>query len=160
MNELWNWRVDGRVTLAEVHAALADVFGTRVVPLGRVNPEQYPAEAMICDVWHVDGAFPTGVDCYAPPSGAVEIRSIAALARRLERGCLLPDDTLDPGRFLLVAPDGTTRPVHLDVWDTEHGEVLGDPRPCTRVDLRCRGWAPCRQSRWAPDSVLPALAAA
>ncbi|MBO4207146.1 hypothetical protein [Micromonospora echinofusca] len=159
MTELWNWRIDDRVAAAEVRPALAAALGRPVLPLG-ADPGRLPADAVLCDVWHVPGEFPTVVDCYGVPDGLVELRAVAALARRLGRSCLLRDDTLDATRHLLVATDGTIRPVHLDVADTDDGELLRDQRLCTVTSPGCRGWSQCHRSRWAPDSVIPALAAA
>ncbi|ROT32859.1 hypothetical protein [Micromonospora sp. HM5-17] len=160
MIELWNWRIEGRVAATEIRPALADALGVPVLPLGAIDPADLSQGAVLADVWHRPGDFPTAVDCYAVPTGAVEVVAVAAFARRLRRACLLPDDTLDAGRHLLVTPDGTIRPVHLDVRETDDGVILSNQRLCTVLSPRCRGWAPCHQSRWVPDSVLPALAAA
>src|SRR5690606_22047437 len=116
--------------------------------------------AVVCDVWEAPGLYGTVVDCYGVPESLSELPAIAALARLLGRNCLMRDDTLDAGRHLLVAPDGTIRPVHFDVADTDDGEVLSHHRLCTVADARCRGWSQCHRSRWAPDTVAPALAAA
>lgn len=160
MTELWNWRIDDRVVAAEVYSALADVLRLPVMPLGAADPARVPIDALLCDVWHRPGEFGTSVDCYGVPAGRSEVTLIGAFARRLGQHCLLPDDTFDPGRHLLVAPDGTMRPVHLEVRDTEDGEILSNRRLCTNVSPSCRGWSQCHRSRWAPDSVVPALAAA
>jgi hypothetical protein len=160
VTELWNWRIDGHVPAERIRALLIDLLGRPVVPIGRLGPAGPPPGLVLCDVWYVPGAYPTAVSCYGPPEGAAELNVLAACARRLGRHCLLADDTLDPGRHLLFAPEGTIRPVHLDVADTEEGEVLSRPRPCTAASPRCRGWSPCQHSRWAPDSILPVLAAA
>lgn len=160
MIELWNWRIEGRGAAAEIRSALADALGVPVLPLGGVDPARLPQGALLVDIWHRPGDFPTSVDCYAVPAGTSEVAAVAAFARRLGRACLLPDDTLDASRHLLVTPDGTIRPVHLDVRETEDGEVLSNQRLCSVLSPRCRGWAPCHRSRWAPDSVVPALAAA
>ena len=159
MTELWNWRID-RARPVTVYPALAEVFGRVVVPLAGADPGRLPEPAVIADVWETAGEFGTVVDCYGIPDGLVEHSVIAALARRLDRHCLLRDDTLDAGRHLLVAPDGTIRPVHFDVRETDDGEVLTGQRLCTLTHPGCRGWSQCHRSRWAPDSVVPALAAA
>ncbi|MEU9506614.1 hypothetical protein AB0D32_10085 [Micromonospora sp. NPDC048170] len=159
MTELWNWRID-QVRPVEVYPALAEALGRVVMPLAAADPVRLPTYAVICDVWQAPGEFATIVDCYGVPDGLSEHGSIAALARLLDRNCLLRDDTLDAGRHLLVAPDGTIRPVHFDVRETDDGELLANQRLCTEADPRCRGWSQCHRSRWAPDSVLPALAAA
>lgn len=168
MTELWNWRIDDRVAPAEIYAALVDVLGRPVLALGGVDPHRLPPGALLCDVWHRPGEFPTSVDCYGSTSvdryggssGLTEPVAVAAFARRLGRCCLLPDDTLDRSRHLLAAPDGTMRPVHVGVRDTDDGEILSNWRLCTTSSPRCRGWSQCHQSGWAPDSVVPALAAA
>lgn len=160
MTELWNWRIDHRVPPAEVYPALAEVLGRPVLPLAAADPGRLPVDGVLCDVWHAPGDFPTMIDCYGIPEGLDESGAVAALARRLGRSCLLRDDTLDAGRHLLVAVDGTIRPVHFDVADTDDGEVLGNQRLCTLLSAGCRGWSQCHRSRWAPDSVVPVLAAA
>ncbi|WP_433391663.1 hypothetical protein [Micromonospora sp. KLBMP9576] len=159
MTELWNWRID-RARPVEVYPALAEALGRVVMPLAAADPARLPTYAVICDVWQAPGEFATIVDCYGVPERLPEHASIAALARLLRRDCLLRDDTLDAGRHLLAAPDGTIRPVHFDVRETDDGELLANQRLCTEADPRCRGWSQCHRSRWAPDSVLPALAAA
>ncbi|MEH0845946.1 hypothetical protein V6U81_26560 [Micromonospora sp. CPCC 205711] len=159
MTELWNWRID-RVAPVEVYPALAEALGRVVMPLAVADPARLPTYAVICDVWEAPGEFGTMVDCYGVPERLNERSSIAALARLLDRNCLLTDDTLDAGRHLLVAPDGTIRPVHFDVTETDDGEVLSNQRLCTEAHPGCRGWSRCHRSRWAPDSVNPALAAA
>lgn len=160
MIELWNWRTEGRVAATEIRRALADALDVPVLPLGGVDLTRVPHGALLADVWHRPGDFSTSVDCYATPDELPEVIAVAAFARRLGRACLLPDDTLDAGRHLLVAANGTMRPVHVDVRDTEDGEILSNQRLCTVLSPRCRGWSPCHQSRWVPDSVVPALAAA
>lgn len=157
---LWNWSLDGLVAPVEIHTALAAILARPVVPLGVVAPARSPADAVLCDVWHTDGDFPTRVDCYLAPAEPAETTVVASLARRLGYRCLTPDDTLDAGRFLLAAPDGTLRPVHVDIDDTDDGPVLSRLRPCTVADQRAAERLICRQSRWAPDSVVPGLAAA
>ncbi|KXK60978.1 hypothetical protein AWW66_15920 [Micromonospora rosaria] len=159
MTELWNWRID-RVPPVEVYPALAEALGRVVMPLAVADPARLPTYAVICDVWEAPGEFGTIVDCYGVPDRLSEEAGIAALARLLGRNCLLRDDTLDAGRHLLVGPDGTIRPVHFDLTETDDGEELSNQRLCTLDNPGCRGWSRCHRSRWAPDSVIPALAAA
>ncbi|TDB75278.1 hypothetical protein [Micromonospora sp. KC723] len=159
MTELWNWRID-RAAPVEVYPALAEAIGRVVMPLAVADPARLPAYAVVCDVWEAPGEFGTVVDCYGVPESLNEHTSVAALARLLGRNCLLADDTLDAGRHLLVAPDGTIRPVHLEVTETDDGEVLTNQRLCTLAHPGCRGWSRCHRSKWAPDSINPALAAA
>ncbi|WP_428961369.1 hypothetical protein [Micromonospora fluostatini] len=159
MTELWNWRID-RVPPVEVYPALAEALGRVVMPLAVADPARLPTYAVICDVWEAPGEFGTIVDCYGVPDRLSEEAGIAALARLLGCHCLLRDDTLDAGRHLLVGPDGTIRPVHFDLTETDDGEELSNQRLCTLDNPGCRGWSRCHRSRWAPDSVIPALAAA
>lgn len=160
MSELWNWRVDEHVPPVEIYLALADVLGVTVLPLGGTEPGRVPPGAALCEVWRLPGEFPVSVDCYGVPTDCAELRAAAGFARRLGRACLLPDDTLDLGRRLLVAPEGTIRAVHFDVRDSDEGEILSGQRPCTALRPRCQDWSSCAQSRWAPDRVVPALAPA
>ncbi|MGC4805480.1 hypothetical protein [Micromonospora sp. DT233] len=159
MTELWNWRIDG-VPPVEVYPALAEALGRVVMPLAVADPGRLPTYAVVCDVWRTPGEFGTVLDCYGVPEDLAELPGVAALARLLGRDCLLRDDTLDAGRHLLVAPAGTIRPVHFDVRETDDGEVLSGQRLCTLAHPSCRGWSRCPRSRWAPDSIAPALAAA
>lgn len=133
MTELWNWRID-QVRPVEVYPALAEALGRVVMPLAIADPARLPAYAVVCDVWQAPGEFATIVDCYGVPDQLSEHASIAALARLLDRNCLLRDDTLDAGRHLLVSPDGTIRPVHFDVRETDDGEELRNQRLCTEAD--------------------------
>lgn len=160
MTELWSWRIAGRVGPTRVRTLLAGMFDHPVRPLDPVAAAHLPAGGVLCDVWYAPGAYQTAVDCYGVLGEGRELAVAAELARRLGRDCLLPDDTLDPSRHLLCAPDGTIRPVHLDVIDVDPGPLLINPRLCTTRDSRCHGWSACHGSRWAPDSVLPGLAAA
>lgn len=157
---LWNWALDARVPEAHIHAALAGALGRPVLALGRADPAHLPVEAVLCDVWHNAGDFPTSVDCYRAPHDVAETTVVAAFARRIGRRCLLPDDTLNPRRYLLAAPDGTLRPAYVDVADGDDGPILSHLRLCTVAGRCCREWAQCGQSRWAPDSVVAARAAA
>jgi hypothetical protein len=147
---VWNWFVEAPAAPATIVSGLTSVLDRPVVPLHEADPDALADRAVLCDVWAGEGDFPVSVDCYAPPPEP-EAAAAARLARRLGRRILLPDDTLDPGRHLLVAPDGTLRPVHVDVSDTDARTNL---RLCTTGDRQ-----PCRDSRWAPDRVVPALAA-
>lgn len=157
---LWSWSIDGLVPAAKIRSALSAVLGRPVVALGSADPDHLPAGAVLCDVWHPGGDFPTSVECYAIPGDASETAAVAAVARRIGRDFLLPDDTLDPSRFLLAAPDCTLRPVHVDVADTDEGQVLSNLRLCTGRGAPTAARSGCRQSRWAPGSVVPARAAA
>lgn len=157
---LWSWFVDGLVPPTKIHSALSAVLGRPIVPLASADPDNLPSGAVLCDVWHSGGDFPTSVECYAVPGEMTEPVAAAGLAGRIGRTCLLPDDTLDPSRFLLVNPDGTVRPVHVDVADTDTGQMLSNPRLCTGRCGPPAARAQCRQSRWAPGSVVTARAAA
>jgi hypothetical protein len=154
--EMWNWFVEAPVAPAAIPPLLAVVLGRPVVPLHDADPDDLPPRAVLCDIWTGVGDFPVGVDCYAPPDDPPETVAAARLARRLGRGVLLPDDTLDPGRHVLATPDALLRPVHLDLVDTDEGEARVNLRACAGSDP----WAPCRESRWTPDRVVHALIAA
>jgi hypothetical protein len=143
---LWNWCVAAHVDGTRVRAAVAAVLERPVVPLGTVPPAD---GAVICDVWHVGGDFPTLVDCYLAPADFMEATVASAVAVRLGSDCLLPDDTLNPTRFLLAEPDGTLRPVHADEVETDDGPERRDVRPCTGADPSCAARPGCGR---APDA--------
>jgi hypothetical protein len=92
---------------------------------------------VLCDVWHVGGDFPTLIDCYLVPGDVTEVSIAGRLAARLGTGVLLPDDTLNPTRYLLAAPDGTVRTVHVDEVETDDGTERRHARPCTGTDPAC-----------------------
>ncbi|WP_246277822.1 hypothetical protein [Phytohabitans rumicis] len=94
------------------------------------------------------------VECYGVLDDFAEAVVVAAVARLIGHRCLVPDDTLNPGRHLLALPDGTLRPAHVDVADTEDGSAHSNARPCTIATQRCRESVECRQSRWLPDQVV------
>jgi hypothetical protein len=152
---LWNWSFAAYVDGARVRAAISAVLDRPVVPLGAVPPAD---GAVLCDVWHVGGEFPTQVDCYLAPDGYAEPTVASAVAVRLAHDCLLPDDTLNPTRYVLAEPDGTLRPVHVDDVETDDGTQHGNLRPCTGVDPSCAAWPGCERASSAPDSQEPAAA--
>ena len=102
------------------------------------------AGAVLCDVWHVGGDFETLIDCYLTPGDISETTVASAVAVRLQTELLLPDDTLDPSRFILAEPTGTLRPVHVDEEETDDGPQRRNLRPCTAADPDCAA------SRWPP----------
>jgi hypothetical protein len=155
---LWNWCVADRIEAGHIRAAVAAASGRPVAALGGDAIDAGPPGALLCDVWHGVGDFPTFVDCYLVPAAISETRVAAGLARRLGVACLLPDDTLNPTRHLLALPDGTLRPAHVKITDTVAGERRSGLRFCTTVDPWCRRQSGCRQSRWAPGSVASAAA--
>jgi len=151
---LWTWHAEAPLAPSVVMRALSVVIADSVVPLG-----DEAEGAVLCDVWHGAGDFPVAIDCYAPPAEISEAVAAAELAGLLRRRILLADDTLNPDRHLLAGVDATLRPVHVDVLETDDGEAHTNLRMCTGTDPWCRQRVPCQQSRWAPDSVVPGLAA-
>jgi hypothetical protein len=130
---LWNWCAAGRVDAAKVRSALAGALARPVTGLG----EDTVDDALLCDVWYVGGDFPTLIDCYLAPGGVAEATIASAVAVRLGTDVLLPDDTLNPTRYVLAEPDGTLRAVHVDEVETEDGTERRHLRPCTGTDPAC-----------------------
>jgi hypothetical protein len=130
---LWNWSAAGRLDSAEVRAAIAGVLQKPVAELGGV----IDVDEILCDVWHVGGDFPTMIDCYLAPGDVAEATIASAVAVRLGAELLLPDDTLNPTRYLLAEPDGTLRVVHVDERETDDGTERRHVRPCTGTDPAC-----------------------
>lgn len=132
---LWNWALGNRIDPDRVRGALAGTLECSVVPLGDRG-------AILCDVYHVGGDFPTLVDVFLAPAGVAEATAASAVSVRLGEAVLLPDDTLDPTRYVLAEPDGTLRPVHVDEIETDDGTERRNVRPCTGDDPGCGGAGP------------------
>ena len=127
---LWNWSIGNRIDADRVRGALAGALERSVVPLGDDG-------GVLCDVYHVGGDLPTLVDVFLAPAGFAEATTASAVAVRLGEALLLPDDTLNPTRYVLAEPDGTLRPVHVDEVETDDGPERRHVRPCTGVDSAC-----------------------
>jgi hypothetical protein len=141
---LWNWSAAGRQEPAQVRAAIAGVLQKPVAELGGI----IDVDEILCDVWHVGGDFPTLIDCYLVPRlsrfsapsdgpGVAEATIASAVAVRLGTDILLPDDTLNPTRYVLAEPNGTLRVVHVDERETDDGTERRHVRPCTGADPAC-----------------------
>ena len=143
---LWNWCAAATPAAGEVRSALA---GALQLPVAELGPDA--AGAVLCDVWTVGGDFPTLIDCYLAPSGVAETTIASAVAVRLGADVLLPDDTLNPTRYVLAEPDGTLRPVHVEETETDDGTERRHLRPCTGSDPACASGPGCTRSRWRPE---------
>lgn len=140
---LWNWAVGNRIDADRVRRALAGALELSVVPLGGDGE-------VLCDVYHVGGDFPALVDVFLAPAGVAEATAASAVAVRLGEAVLLPDDTLNPTRYVLARPDGDLSPVHVDEVETDDGPERGHVRPCTGDDPACALGAGCGSSRFKP----------
>jgi hypothetical protein len=130
---LWNWSAAGVIDPAVVRAAVAGALERPVEELGSPGD----ADAVLCDVWQVGGDYPTLIDCYLVPSNLAETTIASAVAVRLGVDLLLPDDTLNPTRYVLAEPDGTLRRVHVDEVETDDGPERRHTRQCTGIDPVC-----------------------
>ena len=130
---LWNWCAAGRIDATRIRSAVGDVLGRPVAGLD----EDRADDVLRCDVWYVGGEFPTLVDVFLAPDDRPEAAVASAVAVRLGAAVLLPDETLNPTRYVLAGPDGTTRSVHVDETETEDGPERRHPRPCTGADPAC-----------------------
>jgi hypothetical protein len=130
---LWNWCAAGQVDEARVRTAVADVLGRPVRSLDWDKGD----DALLCDVWHVGGDFPTLIDVFLAPPDVDEAAIASAVAVRLGVAVLLPDDTLNPTRYVLAEPDGSVRSVHVDETETDAGTERRHLRPCTGSDPAC-----------------------
>jgi hypothetical protein len=130
---LWNWSAAARLDPVEVRAAIAGALEKPVAELGAFDG----ADAILCDIWQVGGDYPTLIDCYLAPGDVAEATIASAVAVRLGADLLLPDDTLNPTRYVLAEPDGTLRPVHVDEEETDNGPERRHTRPCTGSDPAC-----------------------
>jgi hypothetical protein len=140
---LWSWCAAGHLDGGIVRAAVSGVLQRPVATL------LAPAEgAVLCDVWHVGGDFPTMIECFLVPGGLPEATLASALAVRLGTDLLLADDTLNPTRYVLAEPGGTLRAVHVDETETDDGTERRHPRECTGADPACAAGPGCSTSRW------------
>lgn len=155
-NGLWNWCVAARIEPDRMRGALA---GALERPVGEIG-SNLPAGALLCDVYHVGGDFPTLVDVYLAPGELTEETIASAVAVRLGACVLLPDDTLDPTRYVLAEPDGTLRAVHVSEVETDDGPERRHVRPCTGAEPACASPAGCDSSRFRPDPTPERPAAA
>jgi hypothetical protein len=152
---LWSWCAAGNVDAAIVRAALSGALQRPVTTL-----DAPAADAVLCDVWHIGGDFPTQIDCYLAPGELDEATIASAVAVRLGADVLLPDDTLNPTRYVLAEPDGTLRAVHADATETDDGTECRHVRPCTGSDPECAAGPGCSRSRWRPEATPGRSAAA
>jgi hypothetical protein len=152
---LWSWCVAERLDAAIVRDALSGALQRPVTTL------DVPVDdAVLCDVWHVGGDFPTAIECFLAPGELTETTIASAVAVRLGADLLLPDDTLNPTRYVLAEPDGTLRAVHVDEEETDDGTERRHVRPCTGSDPACARGPGCNRSRYkpAPTPERPAAA--
>jgi hypothetical protein len=150
---LWNWSVAGHIDADRCRGALAGALERSVVALGDDGD-------ILCDVYPVGGDFPTVVDVYLAPSGIAETTAASAVSVRLGAAVLLPDDTLNPSRYVVAEPDGTLRPVHVDEIETDDGPERRNVRPCTGSDPACAVAPGCGRSRFKPTPTPERPAAA
>ena len=129
---LWSWSIAGRPSAETIRAALSGALDQPVAGLQRPAPG-----SVLCDVWQVGGDFPTQIECFGAPSDVAEATAARAVAVRLATGLLLPDESLNPTRYLLAEPDGTVRAVHVDEIETDDGTERRHVRPCTGSDPAC-----------------------
>ena len=145
MAGLWNWSAAGRIEPERVQNALAGALERRVSEIG-----EGPPDALLCDVYHVHGDFPTLIDVYLAPDDLAEETIASAVAVRLGADLLLSDDTLNPTRYVRAEPDGTLRAVHVDEVETDDGTERRHVRACTGSDPACAAGPGCADSRWKP----------
>ncbi|TWG25279.1 hypothetical protein FHX34_101245 [Actinoplanes teichomyceticus] len=145
MAGLWNWSAAERIEPERVRNALAGALERPVAELVEGQPD-----ALLCDVYHVGGDFPTVIDVYLAPDSVAEETAASAVAVRLGVAVLVPDDTLNPSRYVCADPDGTLRPVHVEERETAEGAERRHVRPCTGADPACAAHPGCHRSRWRP----------
>ncbi|WP_433296749.1 hypothetical protein ACQP2F_39185 [Actinoplanes sp. CA-030573] len=130
---LWNWAFGNRIDADRVRGALAGTLERSVVALDDSDTDG----AVLCDVYQVGGDFPTLADVYLAPSGFAEAVVASAVSVRLGAAVLLPDDSLNPSRYVLAEPDGSLLAVHVDEIETDDGPERRHLRPCTGTDPAC-----------------------
>src|SRR5690349_5800168 len=152
---LWSWSAAGTLGPESVRAAVAGALQRPVTTI------EFPVDgAVLVDVWHVGGDFPTLIECYLTPGEVAEATIASAVAVRLGADVLLPDDTLNPTRYVLAEPDGTLRAVHVDEVETDDGTERRHLRPCTGDDPACALGPWCGRSAYKSASTPERPAAA
>lgn len=150
---LWSWCFAENLEVTAVCGAVSAVLQRPVATLGA------PVEgAILCDVWHTGGDFPTNLECFLAPSDLPEYAVAGAVATRLGVAVLFADDTFNPSRYVRAHPDGTLRPVHVDEEETDDGTERRHARACTGSDPACAVAPGCATSRWKPDATPEAPA--
>jgi hypothetical protein len=150
---LWNWSVAEHIDPDRCRGALSGALERSVVALGDDGD-------VLSDVYFVGGDFPTLVDVYLAPAGLAETTAASAVSVRLGAAVLLPDDTLNPSRYVVAEPDGSLRPVHVDEVETDDGPERRHVRPCTGSDPACAVAPGCSRSRFKPTPTPERPAAA
>jgi hypothetical protein len=140
---LWSWAIAERAEADRVRGAIAGMLERSVVPLGSDGD-------VLCDVYPVGGDFPTLVDVFLAPPDVTETTAASAVAVRLGVAVLLPDDTLNPSRYVLATPDGSLTAIHVDETETDDGAERTNARPCTGSDPACALAPGCHHSRFPP----------
>ncbi|WP_236047586.1 hypothetical protein [Paractinoplanes ovalisporus] len=130
---LWNWAASSSLSGERVQGALAGALERTVISLDAEGMDG----AVLCDVYHVSGDFPTLIDVYLAPETIAETTAASAVAVRLEVEIILPDDSLNPTRYVLADPAGGLRHVHVDEVETDDGPERRHVRPCTGDDPAC-----------------------
>ncbi len=143
---LWSWCFAAELEVTAVCAAVAEVLRRPVATLGALVDD-----AVLCDVWHTSGDFPTELECFLAPSDVPESAVASAVAVRLGTDVLFADDTLNPTRYVRAGADGTLRPVHVDETETDDGTERRHARPCTGSDPACALAPGCSRSSWKPE---------
>ncbi|WP_172898818.1 MULTISPECIES: hypothetical protein [unclassified Actinoplanes] len=143
MAGLWNWSAAGLIEPERVRNALAGALET---PVGEIAGGGFGG--LLCDVYQVGGDFPTLIDVFLAPGHLAEETIASAVAVRLGAALLLPDDTLNPTRYVLAEPDGTLRAVHVEEEETDDGVERRHARPCTGADPDCATGPGCARSRF------------
>ncbi len=142
---IWSWCFAGTLEVTDVCAAVSGALQKPVATLG------FPVEdALLCDVWHTGGDFPTALECFLAPSDLPESTAAGAVAARLGVDILFPDDTLNPTRYVRAGADGTLTAVHVDEVETDDGTERRHARPCTGSDPACAIGPGCFRSQWKP----------
>ncbi len=121
---LWSWCASGRLDPATVRAAVSGALRRPAATLDAPSDG-----AVLCDVWHVGGDFPTLIECFLAPGDVAAAPTASTVTVRLGADLLLPDDTLNPTRSVLAEPDGSLRAVHVEEAATDDGTERSHLRP-------------------------------
>lgn len=145
------------MTVDEVQRLCLDLAPTPIILASELDSlAQMPDRYAILTVDTARGGFPTIIDYSTTHATLPEWEFAARFSTAAQTRCLLPEDTINPFRWLLADTTGEVRPVHVDIDDDGDTEAFTIERDCTPDNDWCRQAFDCRTSTVPPGTILKA----